>query len=135
MIFTLGNNVYLQRLNGVTKCVIFVYAMPLAGTKTPNGLNASSTNYNCERVFASSGKLQLTRCIENAFTGTRMLVQAGDQKSLQRVITHKYHARYIKFAPAIVFNACNTMSSLKVTFWKLTNVFEGTKFVKLTKTV
>ena len=28
-------------------CVIFVYAMPPAGTKTPNVLNASSTNCNC----------------------------------------------------------------------------------------
>ena len=43
----LENDVYLQRLNGSTICVIFVYAMPLAGTKL------------WERVFTSSAKLQL----------------------------------------------------------------------------
>ena len=37
----LKNNVYLQRLNGITIYVIFVYAMPLAGTK------------NSERVVAT----------------------------------------------------------------------------------
>ena len=36
------NNVYLQRLNAITIYVIFVYAMPIAGTKTSNVLNASS---------------------------------------------------------------------------------------------
>ena len=55
------NNVYLQRLNRIAICIIFVYAMPLAGTKIPNVLNASSENCNCERVFVSSAKLQLTR--------------------------------------------------------------------------
>ena len=43
----LENNVYLQRLNGITLCVIFVYAMPLAGTQ------------NSERVKCIEFKLQL----------------------------------------------------------------------------
>ena len=51
------NNVYLRRHHGITIRVIFLYAVPLAGTKTPSVLNASSTNCYCERVFASSAKL------------------------------------------------------------------------------
>ena len=64
------NNVYLQRLNGIAICVIFVYAMPLLGL-------------NSERVDASSTKLQLParavtgaanaytkRDTENSFLGT-----------------------------------------------------------------
>ena len=47
MIFTLGNYVYLQKLNGITLCVMFVNAMFLTGTQ------------NSERVKCVEYKLLL----------------------------------------------------------------------------
>ena len=61
----LENNVYLQILNGITICVMFVYAMPLAGTKTSNVLNASSTNCNSARARTERWNAYTKRDIEN----------------------------------------------------------------------
>ena len=60
----------------------------------PNALNASSTNCNCERVFAqncnwlcpcadSSDECVTKRGSENSFPGTQMFVQARNKKRLQ----------------------------------------------------
>ena len=59
------NNVYLQRLNGITLCVIFVYAMPLFGTQNSESvLNASNANCNCHPCPNRTMKCVYKRDIE-----------------------------------------------------------------------
>ena len=63
-------HVYLQRLHGITICVIFEYAMPLAGAKpwervqtvTANVYSLRVQNWNC---FCPCGRLELRMRIQN----------------------------------------------------------------------
>ena len=101
----LEDNVYLQRLNGITLCITFVLVQNCVRVK------CSSTNCNCERVFVSSAKLQVRTCfcfecktvtasarartlatnaytkhgIENSFPRAQMFVQLRNQKCLQQI--------------------------------------------------
>ena len=60
MIFTFESDVYLQKLNGITLCVIVVYAMPLAGAQNSESvLNASNTNCNCR-----PGENRTMKCLD-----------------------------------------------------------------------
>ena len=79
-----------------------------------NVLNASSTNCNCERVFASGAKLQLAvrvcglerrMRIQNSFPGSQMFVRARNKKSLQRMgsLLQKWRFTVRRFTPFRLF--------------------------------
>ena len=67
----------MQRLNGITLCVIFVYAMPLAGTQ------------NSERVKCVECKLLLITMLEQ---NDEMLIQNVTSKSKRVPEYNKFHA-------------------------------------------
>ena len=106
----LENNVYLQRLNGITICVIFVYAMPLAGTKLWERFKCfeyklwllTCFRFECKIATANVFSNRVQNCnwlcpsrtraanaytkrgIENSFPSTQMFVQARNKKCLQQ---------------------------------------------------
>ena len=53
----LENNIYLQRFNGITLCVIFVYAMPPAGIKNSERVKCVEYNLLLPSVSEQNGKM------------------------------------------------------------------------------